>query len=64
MTALKRSSFNPVYWGCPHCDWPLQPDQHEKENGGLACACGAWVILPEPPVPPTPERPNEAQRKI
>ncbi len=51
-TATKRSSFNPAYWGCPHCDWPLQPNQIDIGNGGLACACGAWVVLPEPPIPP------------
>jgi hypothetical protein len=56
---MKRSSFNPNFWGCPFCDWPLQPDQHEKDNGGMTCACGKWIVLPEPPIPPKEAREKE-----
>ncbi len=63
MTAIatNRSSFNPAFWGCPHCDWPLEPDQSQKDDLCMECACGRWVVLPEPPIPPPPppERPNE-----
>ena len=49
---MKRSAFNPDFWGCPYCDWPLEPDQYEADERGMYCACGAWVTLPDPPIPP------------
>ena len=50
---LKPSSFDNRYWGCPNCDWPLNPED-DQGDGGVTCACGGWVPLPEiKEVPPT-----------
>jgi hypothetical protein len=56
---MKRSSVNPNFWGCPFCDWPLEPDDIDIQNGGLECACGAWVELPDPPIPEKKGNKNE-----
>lgn len=48
---LKRSEFDCSKWGCPVCDWPLLPDEQDIELGGMTCACGAWVVLPDKPFP-------------
>lgn len=48
------SEFDPNYYGCPKpgCDWPLAHDTGEWEDtGGVTCACGAFVPLPDIPVP-------------
>lgn len=52
---LKPSGFDPDFYGCPksNCDWPLDPTMGEWEDtgGGVTCACGAFVPLPDIPVP-------------
>lgn len=56
---LKPSGFDPKYYGCPSpgCDWPLDPTTGEYEDtaGGVTCACGAFVALPDPPMPQPPK---------
>lgn len=50
---MKPSSFDPNYYGCPRCGWPLDHDTGEWEDtGGVTCACGGFVPLPDIPVPP------------
>lgn len=50
MSKLKASSFNRDFYGCPKCDWPLDPHTGEWEDtGGVTCACGAFVSLPSNP---------------
>ncbi len=65
---MKPSSFDPKFYGCPVCDWPLDPTTGEWEDtgGGVTCACGVFVPLPDPPQPSSsqiesygPERPPE-----
>jgi hypothetical protein len=49
---LKPSSFDPNFFGCPKCDYPLDPTTGEWEDtGGVTCACGGFVPLPDPPQP-------------
>lgn len=45
---LSPSEFDADKWGCPRCDWPLDPAD-DMGDGGVTCACGAWVPLPDPP---------------
>jgi hypothetical protein len=28
---LKPSSFNPKFYGCPKCDWPLEDKEQEEK---------------------------------
>jgi hypothetical protein len=47
------SSFDKNFYGCPRCDWPLDPTEGEwEEMGGVTCPCGGFVPLPDIPVPP------------
>lgn len=51
---MKPSEFDPKFYGCPRCGWPLDPTTGEWEDmGGVTCACGAFVALPDPPIPPS-----------
>jgi hypothetical protein len=59
---LNPSSFDEKYWGCPRCEWPLNPED-DRGDGGVTCACGAWVPLPDPPQP-RPPRKVEAKEKL
>ncbi|MHC4397139.1 MAG: hypothetical protein ACYS1A_15980 [Planctomycetota bacterium] len=54
---LKPSRFDSRYYGCPRCDWPLNPAD-DCGDGGVTCACGAWVPLPDPP------QPQQQSRKV
>lgn len=46
------SSFDERFFGCPRCDWPLNPFTGEfEDSGGVTCACGGFVPLPDPPQP-------------
>jgi hypothetical protein len=52
MKPMKPSSFDTRYYGCPVCDWPLNPFTGEYEDsGGVTCGCGGFVPLPDPPQP-------------
>jgi hypothetical protein len=51
--ALEPSEFDQNKYGCPRCGFPLDPDTGEWEDtGGVTCACGGFVPLPDIPVPP------------
>lgn len=52
MIAHTRSPFNRAFWGCPFCEWPLEPDQYGADERCMPCVCGAFVELPNPPIPP------------
>lgn len=49
---LKPSDFDPNKYACPRCTFPLDHDTGEWEDtGGVTCACGRFVPLPDIPVP-------------
>jgi len=51
---MKPSRIDKDFYGCPKCGFPLnvQNDNELEYTGGLTCACGVFVSLPDIPVPP------------